>query len=133
MKYKGYKKYKIKSKGRLEELRGFSRQYYDWLSELEAIKVLGSPSLSGMPHGSDVNSAVENVAIKRERYQDRIAMVDKCIRLCSSDESLRTAVKYSVTTGCGFPMLKKKGMVFYEQEAFYLARQRYYFELDRVL
>lgn len=133
MKYKGYRKYSIDNQQRMAELRAFSRQYYDWIRELDAIKDIGSPSLDGMPHGTDIGSVVENAAIKRERYQDKIALLDRCIRNCSSDPGMQTAVKYSVTKGVGFNYLKAHEMIYYEVDAFYLARRKYYYELNLYL
>lgn len=128
------KKYKIESKHRFTELRSYALQYGDWKAELEELTPLSAVTIDGMPRGSTTGNPTEQTAIKCSTLLSKIRSVEKAARLCSKDESLQAAILFTVTHEyVTFNKLKLQGNLNYERDAFYLARMRFYWELDQIL
>lgn len=131
MRVGGVADYHLSSK-RLAELRNFSYQYDDWRDELAAITEISSVNIDGLPHGTAISDPVATVAAAREKYKDKIALVDYCIDACTDDDNLRRAVRIAVTTPrTSFQSLKSRGILYWERDKYYQALHRYYWILDK--
>ncbi len=93
---------------------------------------LSAVNLDGMPHGTQTGNPTEQKAIRSAELLDKIGKVEKCARLCSSNEQLQRAVLCSVTReNITFNYLKQKGVLYYERDAFYIAKRKFYWLLDQ--
>lgn len=124
------KKYKLPDY-RFRELRNACLQYPEWKAKVAERTVLSAVDMDGLPHGTNISDPTALSAAACEIEIRKIQIVNKCIRLCCNDATLQNAVLKAVTTpNVTFNWLKMHGYLYHERDAYYLARARFYFELD---
>lgn len=133
MNARAIKKYKIQNKHRFAELLHFALQY-NYLKMRIHDEILQSAEQDGMPHGSQVGNPTAQAAIRIDELSSKIHAIEKAAKLCAADEGLQKAVLYAAThENVSFERLKARGLVQYERDAFYIARRRFYYELDKMV
>lgn len=132
MKSNAMRKYKIASKPRFMELYNFAMQYPEWKMKAAEFTELKAVDNDGLPHGSGISDPTADAAASCETELRKIKIVETCAKLCAGNDNLRTAVLKAVTTpGITFKWLKAHNMLFYEKDAFYIARRKFYYLLDK--
>ena len=59
-------------------MRGLNKLYYLKLDieniqdEIRSLPIISSPSMSGMPHGTDISSPIETYCIKKEKLLEKL-------------------------------------------------------------
>lgn len=136
MRYKNFKKYKLPDE-RYRELLWFSWQYADLKAERQALASLGSPEISGMPHGSGVGDPTGQQAIKFAELDSKIRMIEECCKQAciitdqKKAEELYPGILKGVTTrNCNYNSLKYRGLIKCGADKFYTARRAYFWLLD---
>ena len=122
-------KYRL-DKQRYLELKAFARQYKAWktaandLYGLQAVK-------SGTIRSSDPSDPTERAAEALEKYKTKIDMVEKAAK--ASSFYCWEHILLNVTEGLSYEMLAKQGRKPpCGVNQFYEARQRFYWELDKI-
>ena len=116
---------------RFDELLAFCRQYPEKKAEAEMLLGVGSPSLSGMPHGSGACDPVARAAEKRERLLHDCAVIEKCAGIID-DGRYRIAIIQNVCYGRGYEFIKEYLPTFHRQ-SFFSARRKFYYLLNKCL
>jgi len=130
MRYKDFKRYKIKSKERFRELYYFSLQYWDLREQLEAICYVSSPDGDGMPRGSGVGDPTGTKAALIAELSEKVNLIESCVR--DADPSIKKGLLKGVTTpNCSPNWLRDHGFLYCGNDKYYLARGKYYWLLDQ--
>ena len=59
-------------------MRGLNKLYYlkidieNIKDEIKSLPIISSPSMSGMPHGSDLSSPIESYCLKKEKLLEKL-------------------------------------------------------------
>lgn len=59
-------------------MRGLNKLYYlkidieNIKDEIKSLPIISSPSMSGMPHGTDISSPTENYCLKKEKLLEKL-------------------------------------------------------------
>lgn len=125
------KKYKLPDY-RFRELRNAVFQYPEWKERVAEKTELTAVNIDGLPHGGGISDPTAQGASRCENELRKIRIVNQCSRMCAKDSTLQNAVlKGATTPGVTFNWLKQRGYVFHERDAYYIARARFYFLLDK--
>lgn len=93
------------TKNRFYELKYFCLQYKDWKLYLDSIDCgTHSRALTPYPRSTDVHSLVEEVAIRRDFYERRIALVESICK--STDPYIWRYLLKAVTEEVSYTYLK---------------------------
>lgn len=134
MNSRALKRWRIPNRFRVRELKAFAWQYNEWIAALEELPEISAVDNDGMPHGTSISDPVARLAGLREVYQMKVGMVDHCLSHCCGDDSLRKAVRKSVTSpgGLTYAWLKTNGYLHHERDTYYEAVQKFYWILDQL-
>lgn len=119
------------SKYRFDELLAFCRQYPEKKAEAETLLGVGSPSLSGMPHGSGTSDPVARAAEKRERLLHDCEVVERCAALVA-DGRYSVAIIQNVCYGKGYEFIQEY-LPSFNRQYFFSARRKFYFIINKCL
>lgn len=119
------------SKYRYDELKAFCRQYGDKKTEAEALLSIGSPSITGMPHGSGMGDPVERAAEQREHLLEDCDIIEECARSVDGGR-FYTAIIRNACLGTAYKFLFEV-LPTNNRTAFYDARRAFYVRLDKEL
>lgn len=122
-------KYRLE-KHRYLELKAFARQYKSWQTAANDLYGLHAVSDGGV-RNSEPSDPTERTAEALERYKTKMLMVEKAAKLASF--YCWEYVLLNVTEGWSFDELTKRGKKPpCGINQFYEARQRFYWELDKI-
>ncbi len=117
-------------KYRYAELRNFCRQYADKKAEAELLLSVKSPTLSAMPHGSEVGDPVVRAAERRAKLLEDVEMIERCAK--SVEDGLYfNAIIVNVCLGKAYDFIPKEMMPRTDRNAFFSARREFFRTLDK--
>lgn len=124
------KKYRIANKNRFRELYNFALQYPEFLSQLRSHSYVASPNLDGMPRGGAVGNPTERIGITEADLRSKVSLIEQCAR--EADPTIYKAVLYAVTQPhISYNYLSTRGYVHCGRDKFFIARQKFYWLLDK--
>lgn len=116
------------SKYRYDELKAFCRQYGEKKAEADALLSVGSPKISGMPHGSGTGDPVAKAVERRERLIADVEIIEKCAKSVDNGRFYSAIIK-NVCLGTAYKFLMPCLPTFY-RSAFYIARRAFFVLLN---
>ena len=119
------------SKYRFDELLAFCKQYPEKKAEAETLLGVGSPAMSGMPHGSSVGDPVSRATEKRERLLHDCAVIEKCANAVDNGR-FSVAIIQNACYGKGYEFIKEY-LPTWHRQSFYTARRKFYYLLNKCL
>jgi len=131
MRYKDFKKYKIKSKERFRELYYFTLQYPEWKHQLEEVTFLGSPEISGMPHGSGVGDPTGSLATASAELISKINLIDGCVKDAAPPKFQKGLLKGLTTPNSNYNWLYARGYIKCGSQKYYQMRGMFFWILDQ--
>lgn len=115
------------SKHRYLELKHFCLQYHEWERELNKINYFGS--YGGEVRSTDISSPVEKTSELRQRYLDKMEMVEQaCLE---ADGDIYEWLLRAVTDGVAYSYLRTDGIPC-SRDYFYDRYRRLFYILSRV-
>lgn len=110
-------------------------QYSDYKLELEGISELSAinPSFELIRSG-DISDPVARIAERRERYLAKIRIIEEAARKCSRHEDMQKAVFLAATSPDNptYEQLYRSGKCYWSRDAYFLARKKFYWHLDKL-
>ena len=117
------------SKWRYDELLAFCRQYAEKKTEADTLLTVGSPKMSGMPHGSGTGDPTAQAAERRERLLHECTIIEKCAESIEGG-IFKQAIIQNVCFGKGYHFLYEYLPTSHKM-SFYAARRRFFILLDK--
>ena len=117
-------KYGISNK-RYKELCGFCEQYPEWKAELALMTHLKAVRMTGMPHGTGTGDPTANMAIKREKLEGKVTLIEETAKE-ASPELWKWIIK-SVCYGTPYRFLDVPS----SDKPFYTQRRYFFYLLDK--
>jgi len=131
MRYKDFKKYRIKSKERFRELYYFTLQYWEWKIQLNEATFIGSPEISGMPHGSGVGDPTGQAGTNYADLISKVELIEGCVKDAAPPYLRRGLLKGVTTKDVNYNWLKGRGYIDCGSQKYYQIRGMYYWLLDQ--
>lgn len=119
------------SKWRYSELQAYCRQYAEKKAEADTLLTVGSPKMSGMPHGSGTGDPVARAAEKREKLLHDCAIVEKCAKIVNNGD-YETAIIQNCCYGKSYEFIKEY-LPTWHRQSYYTARRRFFMLLNKSL
>ena len=112
----------------------YSLRYPLWLAEVEDTRDTSTAirydkdKVQTSPNGD----MIYNAATRAIELSKKVDMIDSLIAQCAKQQSMEYFLRLGVCYGLTFDQLKQRDMP-YERTAYYQMRQRYYYELSRLI
>jgi len=112
----------------------YSLRYPLWLAELDDAR----DTSTGIRYDKDKvqtspnGDMVYNAATRAIELSKKVDMIDSLIAQCARGKDVERFLRLGVCYGLTFDQLKQRDMP-YERTAYYQMRQRYYYELSRLI
>lgn len=119
------------SKFRYIELKAFCQQYAEKKAEAETLLCVGSPVISGMPHGSGTGDPVARAAERREKLIADCNLIEQCAGAVDNGRFYKAIIK-NVCLGTAYKYLYDV-LPTNNRTAFYDARRSFYIKIDHEL
>ena len=115
------------SQDRYQELLHFCRQYPEW--KLEANSLIGIRAIKAdvLPHGNGKSDPVAQMAERREKLIEKIAIVDECARAVDNGAWYASIIQ-NVCIGRAYEQMDRALMPTSDKNA-YFKKRREFFEL----
>ena len=115
------------SQDRYQELLHFCRQYPEWKMEANSLIGIRAIKADGLPHGNGKSDPVAQVAERREKLIEKIAIVDECARAIENGDWYAALIQ-NVCIGKTYTQMDRALMPTSDKNAFFKKR-REFFEL----
>lgn len=110
----------------------YAQRYRKWLSEYNALKdSVGAIVADDMPHGTNVSSPTEKLAIRRAELKSRIQKIEDSAREADSILGHYILIAAIDPDGMTFDMLKAKHHIPCEKDMYYDRRRKFYWLLSQ--
>lgn len=119
------------SENRHRELMYFCLQYKEWRAVVSSVSAGGASVIERKPDGGDISRSVENEAIRRERYCQKMQMVEQACAY--ADPELAKYLFKAVTEGYKYEYMRGILDIPCGRRQFYEKLRKLFWVLDGML
>ena len=118
------------SQDRYQELLHFCRQYPEWKLEANSLIGIRAIKADGLPHGNGTSDPVAQMAERREKLIEKIAIVDECARAIANGDWYAALIQ-NVCIGKSYTQMDRALMPTSDKNAFFRKRREFFDLLDK--
>jgi len=118
------------SQDRYQELLHFCRQYPEWKLEANSLIGIRAIKVDGQPHGNGKSDPVAQMAERREKLIEKIAIVDECARAIENGDWYAALIQ-NVCIGKSYTQMDRALMPTSDKNAFFRKRREFFDLLDK--
>ena len=118
------------SQDRYQELLHFCRQYPEWKLEANSLIGIRAINADGLPHGNGKSDPVAQMAERREKLIEKIAIVDECARAIENGDWYAALIQ-NVCIGKSYTQMDRALMPTSDKNAFFKKRREFFDLLDK--
>ena len=116
-------------KERYLELLHMCRQYPLWKQKLADLSGIQALKMDSQPHGTDVGDPVASLAEKRERFLQKVELIESCARDIGDGTWAKSLIQ-NVCYGQGYLLLDPVIMPTANRNAFFKCRKEFFILLN---